>query len=135
MPDEDAHRDLFVGIDRASRWVYMEILGEKTAVNAASFLQRLVAKAPFQVQKVLTDNGKEFTDRSAPPANVTPPGVIALIALARATTSTTASSSPVIPRQRPGRALQWPDQRGAGHHPLRFSPAPGGHPEPLGAPV
>jgi transposase InsO family protein len=38
------------------------MLGEKTAVNAASFLQRLVAKAPFQVQKVLTDNGKEFTD-------------------------------------------------------------------------
>ena len=63
MPDEDAHRYLFVGIDRASRWVYVEILGEKTAVNAASFLQRLVAKAPFQVQNVLTDNGKEFTDR------------------------------------------------------------------------
>jgi transposase InsO family protein len=63
MPDEDAHRSLFVGIDRASRWVYVEILGEKTAVNAASFLQRLVAKAPFQVQKVLTDNGQEFTDR------------------------------------------------------------------------
>jgi hypothetical protein len=63
MPDEDAHRSLFVGIDRASRGVYVEILGEKTAVNAASFLQRLVAKAPFQVQKVLTDNGQEFTDR------------------------------------------------------------------------
>ncbi len=63
MPDEDAHRDLCVGIDRASRWVYVEILGEKTALNAAGFLQRLVAKAPFQVQKVLTDNGKEFTDR------------------------------------------------------------------------
>ena len=43
--------------------MYVEILGEKTAVNAASFLQRLVAKAPFQVQKVLTDNGQEFTDR------------------------------------------------------------------------
>ena len=41
----------------------MEILGEKTAVNAASFLQRLIAKAPFTVQKVLTDNGQEFTDR------------------------------------------------------------------------
>ncbi len=63
MPDEEAHRYLFVGIDRASRWVYVEILGEKTAVNAAGFLQRLVAKAPFTVQKVLTDNGQEFTDR------------------------------------------------------------------------
>lgn len=63
MPDEDAHRYLFVGIDRASRWVYVEILGEKTAANAAGFLQRLIAQAPFTVQKVLTDNGKEFTDR------------------------------------------------------------------------
>ena len=63
MPDETAHRYLFVAIDRASRWVYLEILGEKTAKNAAEFLQRLVDKAPFKVQKVLTDNGKEFTDR------------------------------------------------------------------------
>jgi transposase InsO family protein len=61
--DEAAHREPFVGIDRASRWVYVEILGEKTAVNAAGFLQRLIAKAPFQVRKVLTDNGKEGTDR------------------------------------------------------------------------
>ena len=63
MPDEDAHRYLFVAIDRASRWVYVEMLDAKTAANAAGFLQRLVDKAPFQVQKVLTDNGKEFTDR------------------------------------------------------------------------
>ena len=63
MPDEDAHRYPFVGIDRASRWVYVAILGEKTAMNAAGFLQRLIAKAPFKVQKVLTDNGQEFTYR------------------------------------------------------------------------
>ncbi len=63
MPDETAHRYLFVAIDCASRWVYMAILGEKTAANAAAFFQRLIAKAPFTVQKVLTDNGKEFTDR------------------------------------------------------------------------
>ena len=63
MPDETAHRYLFVAIDRASRWVYLEILGEKTAKNAAEFLQRLVDTAPFKVQQVLTDNGEEFTDR------------------------------------------------------------------------
>ncbi len=62
MPDEDAHRYLFVAIGRASLWVYVEILGEMTANNAAEFLQRIVDKAPFKVQKVLTDNGKEFTD-------------------------------------------------------------------------
>ena len=63
MPDEDALRYLFVGIDRASRWVYVEILGEKTAANAAAFFQRLITQAPFTVQKVFTDNGQEFTDR------------------------------------------------------------------------
>ena len=54
---------LFLAIDGASRWVYMEILGEKTAAQAADFRQRFVDKAPFKVQKVLTDNGKAFTDR------------------------------------------------------------------------
>jgi hypothetical protein len=35
MPDEPAHQYLFVAIDRASRWVDVEILPEKTAANAA----------------------------------------------------------------------------------------------------
>ena len=39
------------------------MLGEKTAAHAAAFCQRLIAQAPFKVQKVLTDNGQEFTDR------------------------------------------------------------------------
>ncbi len=39
------------------------MLGEKTAAHAAAFCQRLIANAPFRVQKVLTDNGKECTDR------------------------------------------------------------------------
>jgi len=63
MPDEIQRRYLFAGIDRATRWVYLEILPDKGAVNAAGFLGRLTAKAPFKIAKVLTDNGKEFTDR------------------------------------------------------------------------
>ncbi len=63
MPDEAAHQYLFVAIDRASRWVYVEIFPAKTAANARDFLQRLVEKAPFTIDKILTDNGKEFTDR------------------------------------------------------------------------
>ena len=63
MPDEAAHRDLFVAIDRASRWVDAEILPEKTAANARDVRHRLVEKAPFTIEKILTDNGKEFTDR------------------------------------------------------------------------
>ena len=63
MPDEAEHRYLLAAIDRASRWVYFEIQPDKTADTAAGFLERLHAKAPFLVRTVLTDNGKEFTDR------------------------------------------------------------------------
>ena len=63
MPDEDARRYLFAAIDRATRWVYVEILPEKSAACAQGFLERLLVAAPFKVAKVLTDNGKEFTDR------------------------------------------------------------------------
>ena len=63
LPDETTHRYLCVAFDRASRWVYVEIWGERTANNTAAFLQRLVAAAPFKVQKMLTDNDQVFTDR------------------------------------------------------------------------
>lgn len=63
MPDETAHQDLFVAIDRASRWVDVKRLSEKTAANTRDVLRRLIEKAPFTIEKILTDNGKEFTDR------------------------------------------------------------------------
>ncbi len=63
MPDEDQRKYLFAAIDRATRWVYVEILGDKSAKSAKGFLKRLIDKAPFKISKVLTDNGKEFTDR------------------------------------------------------------------------
>lgn len=74
MPDEEAHRSLFVAIDRASRWVDVEIHGEKTAANAPQVLQWLVDKAPFKIQKIFTDNGKEFTDRFCPTGERDPTG-------------------------------------------------------------
>jgi len=63
MPDEAARRYLYVAIDRATRWVHLEILDNKEAATAAGFLVRVIDKAPFDVYKCLTDNGKEFTDR------------------------------------------------------------------------
>lgn len=62
-PDEDARQSLFAAIDRATRWVYVEILPSKSANNASAFLKRLVKAAPFTIARVLTDNGKEFSDR------------------------------------------------------------------------
>jgi transposase InsO family protein len=63
MPDETRRRYLFVAIDRATRWVYVEVLPNKSAATAAGFLKRLLKAAPMKVHTVLTDNGKEFTDR------------------------------------------------------------------------
>jgi len=54
---------VLVGIDRATRWVYVEVAKNKSATAAKAFLHRLIETAPFKVTKVLTDNGKEFTDR------------------------------------------------------------------------
>ena len=68
MPDEPKRRYLFVAIDRATRWVFVRIMLTKTATNARRFLKELSRACPVKIQKILTDNGKEFTDRlfSAP---------------------------------------------------------------------
>jgi transposase-like protein len=63
MPDEESRKYLFVAIDRATRWVYLEIFPDKTAQSAKQFLDHLVEVCPLQIEIVLTDNGKEFTDR------------------------------------------------------------------------
>jgi transposase InsO family protein len=63
MPDEASPAYLCVAIDRASRWVYFELLPDKTANGSRGFLERLAAACPFHIEKILTDNGKEFTDR------------------------------------------------------------------------
>jgi transposase-like protein len=63
MPDEEQHRYLFVAIDRATRWVYMRIYDNQTADSSVDFLQRLIEVCPVKIQKILTDNGTQFTDR------------------------------------------------------------------------
>ncbi len=63
MSDEASRSYLFAAIDRATRWVYVEIHKDKTAQSAQQFLSHLIDKAPFKIHRVLTDNGKEFTDR------------------------------------------------------------------------
>ena len=63
MPDEDRRRYLFVAIDRASRWVYVELKADKSARSANAFLKALLKAAPFTIHRLLTDNDKCFTDR------------------------------------------------------------------------
>jgi len=74
MPDETGRNYLFVAIDRATRWVYLEIFPDKTASSAQRFLEVVVEQAPFHITKLLTDNGKEFTDRYIPNGEREPTG-------------------------------------------------------------
>lgn len=55
----------FVAIDRATRYVYLEIHTRRDGASTAGFLQRFLAHFPAEVHTILTDNGSEFTDRFA----------------------------------------------------------------------
>jgi transposase-like protein len=63
MSDESRRRYLFVAIDRATRWVFIHVFPTKTAANARRFLRDLERACPIRIRTILTDNGKEFTDR------------------------------------------------------------------------
>ena len=63
MPDETHRRYLFVAIDRATRWVYFRTYRDQTELSSTNFLKRLHQAAPMRIQKLLTDNGSQFTDR------------------------------------------------------------------------
>lgn len=63
MPDETSRRYLFVAIDRATRWVFMQTYGDMTEARSVDFLRRLKLASPIKITKILTDNGSQFTDR------------------------------------------------------------------------
>jgi transposase InsO family protein len=63
MPDEIARRYLFVAIDRASRWVFMEIYANQSDSSSTDFLIKVKNACPIKIIKLLTDNGSQFTDR------------------------------------------------------------------------
>lgn len=74
MSDAKAHPYLYVAIDRASRMVCLAIYPDKTADSAAAFLAKVEQCFPIKIQYVLTDNGKEFTDRFTPQGERDPTG-------------------------------------------------------------
>ena len=63
MPDEAARLYLFVAIDRATRWVFLRVCAVQSEASSVDFLERLHEAAPMKITKVLTDNGRQFTDR------------------------------------------------------------------------
>ena len=54
---------VFAAIDRATRFVHVEIIGKRDAQTVAECLERFLAAFPHTVHTILTDNGAEFTDR------------------------------------------------------------------------
>jgi transposase len=55
----------FVAIDRATRYVYLEVHDRRDAQTAEGFLKRFRHHFPHRIHTILTDNGSEFTDRFA----------------------------------------------------------------------
>ena len=56
---------VFVAIDRATRFVHIEIVAARDANTIAACLERFLLAFPHRVHTILTDNGAEFTDRFA----------------------------------------------------------------------
>ena len=52
---------LFVGIDRMSKYVFVELYEEMTVERSIQFLHHLIDDCPFKITKILTDNGAQFT--------------------------------------------------------------------------
>jgi len=88
MPDQNHRTYLFVAIDRATRWVYVQIKQSKSAASAKAFLNQVIKQAPFNIKTLLTDNDKvnsrqrregalgykAFTDRVTAQGSRTPTG-------------------------------------------------------------
>ena len=53
---------LYVAVDRTSKFAYAELHKNQTKLNAADFLRHLIKAVPYKINKILTDNGIQFTN-------------------------------------------------------------------------
>jgi IS30 family transposase len=56
--------NLFVAIDRASKFAHLRLEKRAGKMEAAQFLRDLLQALPYRVHTVLTDNGIQFTNRA-----------------------------------------------------------------------
>ncbi|PPU86561.1 hypothetical protein XpopCFBP1817_19035, partial [Xanthomonas populi] len=61
----EGKRALFVAIDRTSTFALIELHASANKMVAAQFLRTVIQAVPYALQTVLTDNGIQFTNRSA----------------------------------------------------------------------
>ncbi|WP_345127710.1 IS481 family transposase, partial [Hymenobacter antarcticus] len=57
---EEGKQYLFVAIDRTSKLAFAELQPQATQAIAVAFLERVLARIPYRIHKVLTDNGIQF---------------------------------------------------------------------------
>jgi transposase-like protein len=55
----------FLAVDRTTKLVFLEIYSRRTHEQAADFLVKCLEFFPYQIHRILTDNGTEFTLRHA----------------------------------------------------------------------
>jgi hypothetical protein len=55
MPDETSRRYLFVAIDRATRWVFMDIYADQSDSSSTDFLIKVKNACPIKIVKLLTE--------------------------------------------------------------------------------
>ena len=69
LQTEEGKQYLFVAIDRTSKVAFADLQPQATQATATAFLERVLAKLPYAVHIVLTDNGVQFTHlpHHAPP--------------------------------------------------------------------
>ncbi len=53
---------IYTIIDDASRWAFVWSYDQANAMNTLDFIQRLIKRAPFTIQKIRTDQGTEFVN-------------------------------------------------------------------------
>ena len=54
--------NMFLAIDRVSKFAYVEFHGNTGKMNGAAFLRNVVEVFPYKIHTVLTDNGMAFAD-------------------------------------------------------------------------
>ena len=60
---EEGELQMFVAIDRTSKFAYVELHEKKTKMIAAQFLRNFIGLLPYKIHTILTDNGIQFTNR------------------------------------------------------------------------
>ena len=91
--------NMFLAIDRVSKFTYVEFRDDAGKINGAEFLRGVVKAFPYAIHTVLTDNGMAFADlpknRNGPPGDTSAPTSSTVSALRAA--SSTGSPSRITP--------------------------------------